>query len=385
VARWEEGRPIIDLTRFNSEYWQNMARLIEECAERGIVLQMQLYQRVYFEEGEDSWDTDYFNPDNNVNGFEVPEDDSGGLVDAVTEPVEELVAGEEDDSGYGLLKAMAQDTVWWDIHRQWVEHILDATGDKGNVIIDLMNEGAFNKGMTKDWIEFTLDIIERWEKDTGNDLLVGMDFDHYYKAFSKTGDTEPLKYILSHPRLDVIIAEGAESHVVPYLAAGDREPLHEDLVVEYRRRYRKPVISTNSPAYGALDDLKSLHVYQWYSLMTKVQGAGVYAKDYAIDFSSRPLPECAKRARILVRFFEALEAYAALEPISEKVVSGPTEYQLVMASPKEVVVYLYAGEAGDAVAKGRAWNWNPWRCRTERSRSPPSTRAPGIRCTGMKA
>jgi len=49
IVRWEEDRPIVDLTRFNRAYWQNFARVIQECADRGIVLQIQLYQRVFFQ------------------------------------------------------------------------------------------------------------------------------------------------------------------------------------------------------------------------------------------------------------------------------------------------------------------------------------------------
>ena len=56
---------------------------------------------------------------------------------------------------------MAGDTVWGTIYRQRVRRILEALGDNGAVIIDLMNKGVSNKGMTKDWIAFTLDLIEQ--------------------------------------------------------------------------------------------------------------------------------------------------------------------------------------------------------------------------------
>jgi hypothetical protein len=358
VVRWMHGHPVVDLTRFNPEYWSNVAHVIRACAERGIVLQMQLYQRVYFESKQSGggWATNYFNPSNNINDFRVPgEERKGGLLQTMRDFAGDLIGGKKPArDGYGLFQAMAEDTVWADVHRQWVIHILDAIGDNGNVIIDLMNEGAFNKGMTKDWIERTLDVIEAWEKETGNDLQVGMDFDHMYKALRKTGDAKPLEYVLSNPRLDVIIAEGAESHVVPFLAGGHREPMFKDLALEFRARYRKPVVSTNSPSYGAWDDLESLHVYQWYAMMTKVQGAGVYAKQYwSIDFSSPPMQEYAQRSRILSRFFDSLGDYLALEPVSGKIGEAPSKYRLVMASPKEAVVYLYTGAEGEGVAKGK--------------------------------
>jgi hypothetical protein len=356
VVRWESGRPIVDLTRFNPEYWANMSRVIEAAKERGIVLQMQLYQRVFFEEqeGVDGWVTNYFNPANNVNKFEVPvEASDGGILSTVKDAVKGLIGESEPvTDGYGLFAAMAEDTPWRDVHRQWVEHILSAIGDHGNVIIDLMNEGSFNKGMTKGWIETTLDIVEQWEQKTGNDLKVGMDFDHLYKTFLKTGDRAPLEYVLTHPRLDVIIVEGSESHVVPTLVAGDREPMHKDIALEFRTRYQKPVISTNSPAYGPQEKLEALHLYQWYSLLTKVQGAGVYAKEYKLDFSQPPAPAYAQRSKILMRFFEELGDYAALQPLPQQHITAPGEHNLTLSAPHQAVVYLHAGIGAEPLGKG---------------------------------
>jgi hypothetical protein len=356
IVRWKGGRPIVDLTRFNPDYWDNVERVIKACAERGVVLQIQLYQRFFFKYRGESmgWMANYFHPRNNVNGFRMPGVGHGGgsLVETITKRVRKLLGGQQKPSGYDLWKAMTQDTVWRDIHKQWLEHILEAIGDNGNVIIDLMNEGSFDEGVSKQWIDYTLDIIEQWEQETGNELLVGMDFDHFYKQYKKTGDFEPLEYILSHPRLDVIIAEGADSHVVPFLAAGGRMPYRKALAVNYRERYRKPVISTNSPAYDALDDLEALHVYQWYALMGKVQGAGVYAKEYGIDRFSAPLVEYGERSRILKRFFNNLQDYAALEPAWEKVQATAIKHKVALVSANEVAVYLYTGENNKPVEKG---------------------------------
>jgi hypothetical protein len=160
VALKSDGSPIVDLTRFNPIYWANISRVIQEAASRGIALQIQLYQRVFFAPTTDGWPLNYFNPVNNINKYAVP-------------------AGR---GGYGLWKAMAENTVWKNIHQQWVNHLLDAVGDSANAVIDLMNEGSFAEGITRPWVESTLDIIEAWEQRTGNDILVGMDFDHFLKT-----------------------------------------------------------------------------------------------------------------------------------------------------------------------------------------------------------
>jgi len=320
----EENSPVMDLTKFDPAYWENFALVIKECANRGIILQMQLYQRCFFEKK--YWDDNYFNPSKNVNKFPVP-------------------AG---PGGYGLWKAMAEKGVWQDLHRAWVEHILEGIGNNGNVIIDLMNEGAFKNELTKEWIELTLDLIEEWERKTGNDILVGMDFDHLYKK------ADPgLKYVLSHPRMELIICEGSEAHVVSDLVAGDRRKQNESLAIKYRRQYRKPIISTNSPGYSVDENPEVMRLYQWYSLMIKLQGVGVYAKKYPLDFSNPSVEQYARQSKILVQFFETLGDYVALDIASERIASAPGKYRLALASPKETVVYLHIDGFGKTVPAGR--------------------------------
>ncbi len=337
VVEWKDGRPIVDLSRFSSVYWQNFSRVIQECSNRGIMLQMQLYQRVFFQTRDDvaTWETNYFHPRNNINDFSVP----------------------EARNGYPLWNEMVEHPVWRKIHRGWVEHILDAIGDKGNVFIDLMNEGAFKNQVSKTWIEYTLDIIEEWEKKNGIDLLVGMDFDHFYKK-----NDPGLEYVLSHPRMELIICEGSEGHVVKDLTAGERKPIREDLATVYRKRYQKPIISTNSPSYSIDENPDALRLYQWYSMMVKVQGVGVYAKTYPLDFENANVKQYARQSLILMEFFETLQDYISLKPDAVQISKGPGKYCMNFVSDKEFVVYLHTGEYGKSLDEGEVLVMNdlPW-------------------------
>jgi len=314
----------MDLTRFDPAYWDNFARVIKECADRGIILQMQLYQRCFFERK--CWDTNYYHPSKNVNKFAVP----------------------RGAGGYGLWKAMSNEAPWQDLHRKWVEHILDGIGSNGNVFIDLMNEGAFKNGLSKEWIEQTLDIIEKWEQKTGNDLLVGMDFDHFFKK-SDPG----LEYVLSHPRMELIICEGSEAHVVSDLVAGDRRKQKESLAIKYRKQYRKPIVSTNSPGYSVDEDPEVMRLYQWYSLMVKLQGVGVYAKKYPLDFADPRVQQYALQSKTLVQFFQSLDDYVALDLASQKIASAPGKYRLALASSRETVIYLHTEGFGSEIKAGQ--------------------------------
>ncbi|MDQ4148346.1 MAG: DUF6298 domain-containing protein [Pseudomonadota bacterium] len=332
-----DGRPIVDLTRFNSRFWNNMAHFISEAAQRGVILQIQLYARDDFAPRDFGWRQNYFNPDNNINDYPVP-------------PVR---------GGYGLFEVMTQDTVWKDIHRQWVRHILNAIGNTGNVMIDLMNEGSFSEGITRDWVEFTLNIIETWERRTGNDILVGMDFDHLLKI---DGGGAELRYILAHPRMELIIAEGEEGHIVPELRKGDNPPLISSLAIEYRNHYHKPVISTNSPSFGiSLGENDVLLLYEWFALMAKVQGVDVFAHDWR----SNPLPtdsarEYGQRSQILIDFFNTLADYAKLDLASDIIgPETPAKHRLALSSPKEIVVYLHTGLPEQFVSAGQPLILNP--------------------------
>ena len=334
VARWEKGHPVVDLNRFNRAYWDNFAKVVQECAQRGIVLHVQLYQRVFFQlnSKRDSWKQNYFHPDNNVNGY----------------PVAPLPNGQKRNNGYWMWNAMVTHSDWRTVHKAWVEHILEAIGGNGNALIDLMNEANFkNNCMTKEWIEYTLDIIEEWEKRTGNDILVGMDYDHWYKS------KDPgIEYVLAHPRMELIICEGSEGHVNRDLTAGSRKAISEDLAILYRQRYRKPIVSANSPSYwpdenredGTNPEFSNNRVrqYQWESMMLKVQGVGVYAKTYPMDFSTPVLSRYATETQRLMGFFEKLNDYVALEMAPQIIAEAPTKYRWALQSPKEVVVYLHA-------------------------------------------
>lgn len=338
TVRREGGEPIVDITKYNPAYWDNFARVIRECAGRGIILQMQLYQRVFFANraGPQHWENNYFNPANNVNGFPAP----------------------PGAAGYGLWPAMVTDRRWREVHRQWVNHVLEGIGSNGNVVIDLINEGSFQSGNTRAWIEYTLEIIEAWERKTGNNLLVGMDFDHMYKK-----KDAGLEYVLAHPKLDLIICEGSEGHVVAELTAGTRKPLAEPLAAEYRKKYRKPVISTNSPGYSVHENPEVLRLYQWYSMMVKVQGVGVYAKTYPVNFDSEPVRTYARESRILLDFFGKINDYAALDLASDKIAAAPGRYKLALVSPAEAVVYLYAGGFAEQVPALQRLSLSglPWR------------------------
>jgi len=235
-------------------------------------------------------------------------------------------------------------------------------------MIDLQNEAAYRNDMTPEWIEYTLDIIEDWEQRTGNDILVGMDYDHFYKS------KDPgLENALSNPRLELIMCEGSEGHVIPELVAGSRKPISEELAIKYRKLYKKPVVSANSPCYWPNEQtikgwnpvtgpeegydptisIPAVRQYQWASMLLKVQGAGVYAKSYPLDFSELKLRTYAQESRLLIDFFGSLKDYVALEISPDVVAESPVRYAHVLSAENEAVVYLHADGFKKTVTAGQ--------------------------------
>ncbi|MCJ7736884.1 MAG: hypothetical protein MUQ10_06155, partial [Anaerolineae bacterium] len=210
VDHWDADHPVVDLFHLDPDYWRNFDRVLQACAERDIVVHLQLYQRCYLMPGDAAWSQSYYHPANNVNGVDTSAD--GGR------------------SGYGLWQKTIDDYPdgpLWCIHRAWVQRILSAVGHNRNVIIDLVNEAGDREGfgMVKPWVERTLDIIEEWERETGCSVLKGL--------FVALWDDQ--EYLLSHPRLDVAIYH--ERHMI---GKEDRD------IVQDRQHYCKPAISVHN-------------------------------------------------------------------------------------------------------------------------------------------
>jgi hypothetical protein len=87
-------------------------------------------------------------------------------------------------------------------------------------------------------------------------------------------------------------------------------------------------------------------------MLLKVQGAGVYAKDYPLDFDSEPVKKYARQSEILLDFFDSLADYVALDLASGRILESSCKYQYALAAPGELVVYLHRGEYGTASLPG---------------------------------
>lgn len=309
------GDPVVDLLKADKEYWANFSRVLAEAEKRDIVVCIQLYQRWYWG-NKTARKKLFFHPDHNVNGIDQ---------------IDSRKVWKNMSDAY-------PDGKLWLVHRNFVNEVLDAIGGHKNVIIDLMNEGAIIEGMTKGWINHTLEIIEAWETKNDRDILVGMDIDH----FLMKKDTDSLHWLLSHPGIEIIVGEDKWIY------------FSTDKIIAKRAKYKKPMIWVNEKAVGYMDTFslcdypnRRLH-YLWMGMMAKIQGLGLYEKENHTQAGLLAKPEARELGEYnltLMRFFENnIKDYALLRnqnDIFRK--TPPVTRKVALSSAVETIVYLHKG------------------------------------------
>lgn len=313
--RTKQGRPVVDLLTPDRQYWSNFSKVLEEAEKKNIVICIQLYQRWYWGNSE-ARNRLFFHRDYNINNIHE--------IDSRT-----FWKHTSDSYPNGKL---------WRIHENFVKNVLNAIGDHRNVIIDLMNEGCVAEGVTRAWIDRTLEIIQTWEKNKGRDILVGMDMDH----FLQKKDTANLHWLLEHPGMELIIGEDKWIYI------------DTNEMIAKRRIYRKPMIWVNEKANGYMETFsltdhpnRRLH-YLWLGMMMKVQCLGLYEKDNHTQENLLQLPEAKELGnfnRTLMKFFtNTITDYAVLKSRNDIIEKSPKVRQkLALSSSNETIIYLHSG------------------------------------------
>ena len=313
--RTKQGYPVVDLLTPDRQYWSNFSQVLEEAEKKNIVICIQLYQRWYWGNST-ARNRLFFHRDYNIN--DIHEIDSRTFWKHTS-----------DSYPNGKL---------WRIHENFVKNVLNAIGDHRNVIIDLMNEGSVAEGVTRAWIDRTLEIIQTWEKNKGRDILVGMDIDH----FLQKKDTANLHWLLEHPGMELIIGEDK------WIYSDTNE------MIAKRRIYRKPMIWVNEKANGYMETFsltdhpnRRLH-YLWLGMMMKVQCLGLYEKGNHTQEHLLQMPEAKELGnfnRTLMEFFtNIITDYAVLKCRNDIIKKSPKVRQkLALSSSNEIVIYLHSG------------------------------------------
>lgn len=311
----QKGVPVVDLLTANRHYWSNFSKVLEQAENKDILICIQLYQRWYWGNSA-ARNRLFFHKNYNING--IHEIDSRTVWKNISDAY--------------------PDGKLWKIHENFVKSVLNAVGDHKNVIIDLMNEGSIEQGVTKEWIDRTLEIIQTWEKTNDRDILVGMDMDH----FLQKKETDNLHWLLGHPAMELIIGEDKWI----YTDTND--------MIAKRNFYKKPMIWLNEKANGYMDTFsipdypnRRLH-YLWLGMMSKIQYLGLYEKGNHTQEHLLQLPQAVELGnfnRTLMDFFtNEIMDYAALKSRNDIIEKSPqVKKKLVLSSPNETIIYLHSG------------------------------------------
>jgi hypothetical protein len=144
-----------DLSKYNPWYWNRLAEFAKQAAEPGKLLIHQNYFQHNILEAGAHWADSPWRPANNINntGFPEPPPYSGDKRIYMAEQFYDI-----------------SNPVRRELHRAYIRKCLDNFANQANVIQSISAEftGPLH------FVEFWLDVISEWEKETGNNALVAL-------------------------------------------------------------------------------------------------------------------------------------------------------------------------------------------------------------------
>lgn len=134
------GGPMYDLERENDEYWDRLATLLELAQERGIIVQIELWDR--FDFAREPWQHNPYNPANNVN---YTPDDSGLATDYPEHP------GHNRNPFFRSVPGLDDNTLLLAYQRAQVDRLLSLTLGFTNVLYTISNETSGEPAWSDYW------------------------------------------------------------------------------------------------------------------------------------------------------------------------------------------------------------------------------------------
>ncbi len=150
-----DGLSRYDLTKFNPWYWQRLADFAKLCDEQGRVLFHQHYFQHNILEAGAHWADTPWRPANNINEVPMPEPPP-------------YVGDKRIFLAHKFYDV--SDPKWRSIHENYIRKCLDNFADSSNVI--QLTSAEYTGPLS--FVQFWLDTIIAWEKETGKQVLIGL-------------------------------------------------------------------------------------------------------------------------------------------------------------------------------------------------------------------
>ncbi|WP_428305519.1 DUF6298 domain-containing protein [Lacipirellula sp.] len=154
-AAWD-GLSRYDLTQFNPWYWNRLRDFAKECDDNGLVLLHQNYFQHNIIEAGAHWADCPWRPANNADGL-------------LSFPEPPPYVGDKRiflaEAFYDVTNPQLRE-----LHRGYIRQCLDNFAHRTNVI--QLTSGEFSGPLH--FVEFWIDVISEWERETGRDVLVAL-------------------------------------------------------------------------------------------------------------------------------------------------------------------------------------------------------------------
>ncbi|MEX0886085.1 MAG: hypothetical protein WD009_06560 [Phycisphaeraceae bacterium] len=173
--REEDG--LYDLERGGAEYWQRFRRFLDLTVERGIIVQIEVWDR--FDYAREPWQNNPFNPKNNVNYTSA----ESGLPERVdTHP------GQRENPFFRAIPELDHNELILRYQRAHVERLLDISLEYDHVLYCISNETNDTEQWSRYWARFlreraeargmNIEVTEMWDKWDLRDAMHARTFDH---------------------------------------------------------------------------------------------------------------------------------------------------------------------------------------------------------------
>lgn len=330
-----------DLNKFNQAYFDELRHACQLMKEKGVFVHLQLWQAVAWSK---QWDSNYYNPLNNVNP-DISQHAGPGEFMVPNNPI--------------LLEHQ----------KTYVRKILDATADLGNVYFDIANEIGNGTGSSREWVKEIISAIRQWERTSGHGALLTINDEGGMRV---KGIEEIFRMS------DLIIKDLGrwDEHVNTQQEYEKPTISVRNIDWDYKRRKRQYFFGADNLEISKDKNLQIRgRKYWWRMYMARVQMAAAYADSYDVVQTFRGAARVEKLLRTLGlgnlmprkitasynlnslaednfvkfrSFIRNIVDYPNLLPYDNIVTGHPAAHNYCLQSSKEIVIYLESpnGNAG---------------------------------------
>jgi len=322
--RLPDGR--YDLSRWNDAYWKRFEFLLNETAKRGIVVQIEVWDRFDYTDnrGKNHWQRHPYNPKNNVN---YSYEESGFAKNYPDHP------GANKQPFFFTTPKQRNNLVVLEFQEAFVNKLLDHSLKRGHVLYCMDNETKAEPAWGEHWAR----LIKRRAKAAGKPVFVTEMWD----AWNLQSDEH--KQTFDRPELYDFVDVSQNNH--------NKGRKHWDNFL-YVRKYLsgKPRPMNTTKTYGA-DGNKFGHSDQdaierfWRHLLAGAASARFHRPDSGLGLSDKAV-NCLKAARLVEKRVPFWDLQPAMERLQD---ARPNDAYAAEAAGKALVVYLTTSGARNGV------------------------------------